>query len=526
MELEKYQKIFIQESSRYLEELDGILMEMEKNPQDQPLWGEIHGKIHSVKGMARALSMTDLATFCHSMESWCKLFQEGAKKPNETVVQLFFDGNDLLKAFVAGKGELSDPQDLEKLKTISVDLEKDPEDLAVHGEQPVRAAAAPGKIDRIRVDYSLIESLLARSQEIMLLEKTLPPLTQDQMSAGLRNWINHYISMLKGLYFQLAQLRLMPVQDFGELYAKTIRDLAKSHNREVKLEIAGGENEVDIGLMDRLREPFMHLLRNSVAHGIEPPDEREKMGKPRVGRILLSARRQGDQLILTFSDDGRGLNRKAISAYLEEKMGVSREETDTLTDEQLLDIICRPDFSSAGETDQLAGRGIGMNVIAQSIEYLGGTMKIHSEPSRGTQFIISLPLSLSIIYAVLFRLGKYTLAIPTSYVEAIESVDLLTHGKAKSALNLRRLLKIQSEGPRRVHLIRLRNLADSVAPEPDNKSSEIAADAIIGNMPLMAVPLGEFLSKTGLFAGVGIMENGDISLILDLEKIRSMGLQS
>ncbi len=521
MELEKYQKIFIQESSKYLEELDTVLIEVEKNLQDQQLWGDIHGKIHSVKGMARALSMADLATFCHAMESWCKLFQDGAKTADERVVQLFFDGTDLLKAFVAGKGNISEPEHLERLRLISKDLAKDPEELSDHPEPELRQSVAPGKIDRIRVDYSLIESLLARSQEIMQLEKTLPPLTQDQISAGLGSWINHYISMLKGLYFQLAQLRLMPVQDFGELFGKTIRDLAKSYNRDVKLEIVGGQIEVDIGLMDRLREPFMHLLRNAVAHGIEPPEERAKAGKAREGQIVLKAERHGDQLILTVSDDGRGLDREAISTYLTEKMGMRHEDMEALSNEKLLSIICRPDFSSARETTQLAGRGIGMDVIARAIEYLGGTMKIHSEPSIGTRFVISLPLSLSIIYAVLFKLGRYTFAIPTSHVEAIEPINSEPSQENEHLCDLKGMLRMDGENIGKGHVIRMRPSPQSVVSAEAPKGMAIAADAIIGNMPLMAIPLGEFLAKTGLFAGVGIMENGDISLILDLEKIEA-----
>ena len=522
MELEKYQKIFIQESSKYIDELDAVLLKVEKDLSDQQLWGEIHGKIHSVKGMARALSMMDLATFCHAMETWCKFFQEGTKIPNERIVQLFFDGTELLKSFVAGKGEISEPRDLESLRSLTEDLAKDPEALVDRPEPEVRPSIAPAKIDRIRVDYGLIESLLACSQEIMLLEKTLPPLTQDQISSGLGSWINHYISMLKGLYFQLAQLRLMPVQDFGDLFVKTIRDLAKSYNRDVKLEIEGGEIEVDIGLMDRLREPFMHLLRNSVAHGIEPSGEREKGGKAREGKIVLKAERRGDQLILTVSDDGRGLDREAISAYLKEKMGMSHEEMSALSNEKLLNIICRPDFSSAGETTQLVGRGIGMNVIAQAIEYLGGTMKIRSEPSKGTRFIIGLPLSLSIIYAVLFRLGKYILAIPTSNVHAIENGDPDPSHNVSQFCDLRSILRMDDETEvKGGHIIRLRQSATPQMPSSEDGGLGIAADAILGNMPLMAIPLGELLAKTGLFAGVGIMENGDISLILDLEKIQA-----
>ena len=146
MELDKYQKIFIQESSKYLDELDTVLIRVEKNLQDQQLWGDIHGKIHSVKGMARALSMTDLATFCHAMESWCKSFQDGTKIPDERIVQLLFDGTDLLKAFVAGKGKISEPEDLERLRSISEDLAKAPEDLVDRAESEIRPSAAPGKL--------------------------------------------------------------------------------------------------------------------------------------------------------------------------------------------------------------------------------------------------------------------------------------------------------------------------------------------------------------------------------------------
>ena len=521
MELEKYQKIFIQESNKYLEALDAVLIEVEKDLQNRRLWGDIHGKIHSMKGMARALSMDEMATFCHAMEEWCKLFQEGAKIPGDRVVQLFFDGTDLLKRFVADKGKLSLPEDLKRLEGITADLAKNPDDLVDPPKPEIRPSYAPAKIDRIRVDYALIESLLARSQEIMMLEKTLPPLTQDQISSGLRAWVNNFIAMLKGLYFQLAQLRLMPVQDFADLFGKTIRDLAKTYNREVTLEIVGGEIEVDIGLMDRLREPFMHLLRNAVAHGIEPPDEREHAGKRREAKITLEAERSGDQLVLKISDDGRGLDLDAIRGYLKDKIGMSHEEMGELSSEELLSIICRTDFSSAREATQLAGRGIGMNVIAQAIGYLGGAMKVHSEPLKGTQFVITLPLSLSIIYAVLFRLGKYTLAIPTSYVEAIENRGSDLSDNGGPVCDLRGLLRMDADGAGTGQIIRLRKSPSSDPSLSEKGGMGIAADVIIGNMPLMAIPLGEFLAKTRLFAGVGIMENGDISLILDLEKIQA-----
>jgi two-component system, chemotaxis family, sensor kinase CheA len=379
--------------------------------------------------------------------------------------------------------------------------------------------AAPSRIDRIRVEYSLIEELLARSQEIILVEKTLPPLSQQQISSGLRSWIDHYMSMLKGLHFQLAQLRLMPIHDFVSLFGKTIRDLARQYDREVTLGIAGGELQVDIGLMERLREPFMHLLRNAVAHGIEPPDEREKEGKNREGKILFEADKHGDSLVLKISDDGRGIDRTAIERYLRNTIGMSDQEISRMSREQLFQTILRVDYSSAGETTQLAGRGIGMNVVSRAVEYLSGSMTIYSEPLKGTQFVIRLPLSLSILYAIVFKLGPYTLSLPTSHVASIEPREGAFSGQNSACYDLGDRLGIDPRTRKPTHILKLRRPTVIDGETARETPERFAVDAVIGNMPLMVMPLGELLARTGSFAGVGIMENGDLSVLLDMEKL-------
>ena len=519
MDLEKYKKIFVQESSKYLDELDIILIKAENDLPNQQLWGEIHGKIHSIKGMAKALSMEKIAGLCHSMEDWCKQFQGGDIKPSGDAVQLLIDGADLLKVLVAGKDDVRSPQNLKEWDRITARLANSPDELVKHVTPEVRLVSSPSKIDRIRVDYSLIEELLARSQEIMLLEKRLPPLSQDQISTGLRIWIDNYMSMLKGLHFQLARLRLMPVNDFVYLFEKTIRDLAKKYNRDVGLEVVGGELEVDIGLLDRLREPFMHLLRNSIAHGIEPPDERVKGGKNQEGKIVLEADKRGDSLILKVSDDGRGIDRTAITKYLKNKIPMSDEEISRMPDDEFFNAILSVDFSSTHGTTQLAGRGIGMDVIARAIGYLNGSMTIHSEPSKGTQFTIRLPLSLSIIYAIVFKLGEYTLSIPTSNVASIERTEAISSEQSGAFYDLGDRLGIDAQTRKPTRILKLRQPPGINGATAGETPVRFAVDAIIGNMPLMVMPLGELLARAGSFAGVGIMENGDISILLDMDKL-------
>jgi len=519
MDLEKYKKIFIQESNKYLDELDSVLIRAEKDLTNLQMWGEIHGKIHSIKGMAKALSMERLSGLCHSMEEWCKQFQGGDIRPSGDAVQLLIDGADLLKGLVAGKDDVSSPENLKEWDRITARLANSPDELLKHVTPEVRLVSSPSKIDHIRVDYSLIEELLARSQEIVLLEKRLPPLSQDQISTGLRSWIEHYMSMLRGLHFQLARLRLMPVDDFVYLFEKTIRDLAKKYNRDVGLEVVGGELQVDIGLLDRLREPLMHLLRNSIAHGIEPPDQRAKRGKNQEGKIVLEADKIGNSLVLKVSDDGRGIDRSAITKYLKNKKSMSDEEISRMPDDEFFNAILSVDFSSAHGTTQLAGRGIGMDVIARAVEYLNGSMTIHSEPAKGTQFVIRLPLSLSIVYAIVFKLGGYTLSIPTSNIASIERAEAKSSEQSGVFYDLGNRFGIDAHTRKPTHILKLRQLPGINGATARETPVRFAVDTIIGNMPLMVMPLGQLLARAGSFAGVGVMGNGDISVLLDMENL-------
>jgi len=518
MDIEKYKKIFTQESGKYLQELNTTLIRVEKDLLNRDLWSDIHGKIHSIKGMARALNLDTVSGLCHSMEAWCKGFQEGSIIPTTDAVQVLMDGAELLKDLVAATADGVPFEAALQLKRIGALLTQPPDKLSPLAQPDVHSIPAPSKIDRIRIEYALIEELLARSQEIILLEKTLPPLSQDQISSGLRSWIDHYISMLRALHFQLSRLMLMPVEDFISLFDKTVRDLARTYNREVTLEIVGGDLQVDIGLMDRLREPFLHLLRNAIAHGVELPDERERNGKSREGKIVFKAEKRKDSLVLTLSDDGRGIDQTAIERYLRDTIGMSDQEISSMPPEELLQTILRVDFSSADETTQLAGRGIGMDVVAKAIEYLNGSMTIHSEPSKGTEFSIRLPLSLSIVYAIVFELGPHTLSVPTSHVASIERIQAAsTPGGTLYDLGGR--LGIDSGTRNPTHILKLRRPPSTNGETAGEIPDRFTIDAVIGNMPLMVMPSGELLARARSFAGVGIMENGDISILLDMENL-------
>jgi two-component system, chemotaxis family, sensor kinase CheA len=521
MDLTKYEKIFTQESEKYLEELDRLLISVEKDPSNLALWADIHGKIHSIKGMSSALSLEKIASLSHAMEKWCKEFQQDTVEPQPSAIQLIFQGGDLLRLLVARMDEIGCAEDQNLYDTLISQFKKGPDELAVEvdtGAPPqLSIGSSAEELKYVRVKYSLIEELLGLSQEILFLENALPPLSLEQVSGGLKNWIDDYTSMLKGFHFRLAQLRLVSVADFADIFVKTIRNLAKENKKKVVFEVVGEALEADITLLDRLREPFVHIFRNAIAHGIEHPEERARLGKSAEGEIRLKATRKGDSLIIKLSDDGRGIDRTAITGYLKDKKSMREEEIARMPEQEFFDTILSPDFTSASKATNIAGRGIGMNVVAQAIEYLGGTITIDSVPEKGTEFTVKLPVSLSVVYAINFRLGQYNLSIPTSNVVSIDRREPVFPEDMDFYYDLKGLLCIKDDGRKESHVLKLRHPGEKYTEKGAGVEMEVAVDSIIGNKPIMVMPVGELLAQVRLFAGVGILENGDISILLDIE---------
>ncbi|RPH49820.1 MAG: hypothetical protein EHM85_12565 [Desulfobacteraceae bacterium] len=525
MDLTKYEKIFAQESGKYLKELEDLLMQVEKNLSNLGLWAEIHGKVHSIKGMARALSLNKISDLCHLMEEWCISFQQGKLMSSKAAVQTLFDGSELLGTLISKSGRLDSFGDQKAYDSLISLFQKIPPELSVTAPEPQPppspAYAQPmiKSIDYVRIRYSFIEELLGLTQEVQLLAKRFPSFSQDQMSSGLKNWVDHYTALMKVLYFQLTQLRLMPVGDFADMFRKSIRNMAKENDKNIDFEIIGGEIQADITLLERLREPLIHIFRNCIAHGIEPAEERTGKGKNAAGKITIEARSEKENLYIKIRDDGRGINKSPIMKYLQEKQNITDEEIADMSEEDIFDTILRTDFTSSLGATELSGRGIGMSVVAQSVDYLGGSLTISSKEDKGTEFSIKLPLSLSIIYAIIFSVGKYILAIPTLSINSIDRIDLSFAENPELYYDTRKLMGVTGEKSGYATVLSLRYTADNSAFTDGKSGLKLIVDNVIGNRPLMVLPVGELLSRIKLFSGIGIMENGDISILLDVDNL-------
>ena len=311
----------------------------------------------------------------------------------------------------------------------------------------------------------------------------------------------------------------MSFGDFADLFQKSIRNIAKEHNKNIYVEILGSEIQADITILERLREPMIHIFRNCIAHGIESPEERLSKHKPAEGRITIEARSEKENLYLKIRDDGRGINKSLIIQHLKERQSLTDNDINNMTEEEIFNTILSPDFSSARETTDLSGRGIGMSVVAQTIDYMGGSLSISSELGRQTEFTIKLPISLSVIYAIIFTLGKHTLAVPTLNVKSIGRLYDGSEDNTESCYDLRKHLGITDPEKRLSNFLSLKYAKPPASSISEGNSLKLLADNIIGNRPLMVLPAGELLSKIKLFSGIGIMENGDICILLDVDNL-------
>lgn len=311
---------------------------------------------------------------------------------------------------------------------------------------------------------------------------------------------------------------MQPVSAVMSRFPRMVRDLANDLNKEFELVIEGEDTELDRTVVSELGEPLIHLIRNAADHGIEMPSKRLELGKPAKGQIKITAYQEGNRVVLTVSDDGKGLN----PAVIKESAGRKGIPTEGLNDKELQQLILHAGFSTAEEVTSISGRGVGMDVVKQKINLLGGTIEIDSVIDRGTIFRVNLPLTLSIIQSLLIKVGEETFAMPLGIVQKIikpAAAEIIQ-------VHNREVFLFEEQA---LPVIRLNEVFDIPAIEGDNlhlilvnqgdKQYALAVDDIIRQQEIAIKKLGTELSMMKKYLGATIMGNGGIIMILDIASI-------
>jgi two-component system, chemotaxis family, sensor kinase CheA len=319
------------------------------------------------------------------------------------------------------------------------------------------------------------------------------------------------------------QVRMVPVSQVFDRFPRMVRDLALKKEKQIELVMAGKEIEVDRTVLDEIGEPLIHLLRNSVDHGIETVEERTKTNKNPTGKIKLSAQRNGDHVIIEVSDDGAGIDPEKIKASAIKKGFSTEAELSKMTREQIINMIFLPGFSTAKQVTETSGIGVGMDVVKTKITALGGTVHFETQIGQGTKTLIKLPLTLAIIQAILVRDSGQTFAIPTSQVSEIvraRKQDIKPLGKKEAIIVRNRVIPV-------VHLHKLLNVKNTNQDEEDfellitylgDEESKlgIVVDSVLLQQDILIKALTDVLSGIKGISGATILGDGQVVLVLDV----------
>lgn len=389
-------------------------------------------------------------------------------------------------------------------------------------------AAAPAVSDKkkggqsVRVDIDKLDTLLNLVGELVINKTRLEQIGLTHKLTDLVETIEQMDRVTTDLQAVVMKVRMVPVGQVFNRFPRMVRDLSRDLNKEINLIIQGEETELDRTVIDEIGDPLVHLLRNSIDHGIEQPDERQEKGKNPIGEIRLIARHEGNNVIIMVEDDGKGINSDIIKRKAVEKGLISQAEADAMDVNEAVRLVFLPGFSTAAVVTDVSGRGVGMDAVKNKIESLGGMVDVETKINEGSKFKIRLPLTLAIIQALLVKVSEEIYAIPLG---SIDSTINITPSDIKTVQN-KEVILIRGQI---IPIVRLANVLN--VPESQQEQSEelfvvivhigdqragVIVDNLIGQQEIVIKSLGKLLAGIKVIAGATILGNGQVALIIDI----------
>ncbi|MFQ3230164.1 MAG: two-component system chemotaxis sensor kinase CheA [Reinekea sp.] len=397
-----------------------------------------------------------------------------------------------------------------------------PAKAATSAAAPAKAASGgSGQDTTVRVDTQRLDDIMNMVGELVLVRNRLVRLGSELEDEALQKAVSNLNVVTADLQSSVMKTRMQPIKKVFGRFPRVVRDLARNLKKEVNLELVGEETDLDKNLVDALADPLVHLVRNSVDHGVESPDVREAHGKPRVGRIILSAEQEGDHILLTIRDDGAGMDAEKLRGIAVKRGVMDQEAADRLTEKECYSLIFAPGFSTKEVISDVSGRGVGMDVVKTKISQLNGTVDIDSKLNVGTTINIKVPLTLAIMPTLMVMLGNQAFALPLASVNEIFHLNLsqtnvvdgqeivLVRGKPIPLYYLKRWLIDKNSAVETTE-------GHVVVVSVGIKTIGLVVDQLVGQEEVVIKPLGKLLQGTDGMAGATITGDGRMALILDI----------
>lgn len=570
---------FITEAFEYLNEIEVNVLNLEQDPGDKDYINAVFRPFHSVKGVASFLNLNNIRDLAHALENLLDKARSDEVSVTSELIDIILDGSDILKEMISSLREILDgkreqlfeldisqfqeriqkiidqPHDadgkVQKLGSILVeegvitdDNLEDTLEVAQKvstrkiGEALIDEGKATSKqisqalrkqasqitaASTIRVDVRKLDDLIDMIGELVINQAMIRQSLATQTSLGRK--VLGTLSQLGGITSELQRtstsLRMVPIKQTFQRMSRLVRDLARDNGKKITVKMVGEDTEIDRNMIEEIYNPLVHMVRNSVDHGIETPEQRVRCQKPEEGVIQLNAYHRGGNIVIEISDDGRGLNKKKILAKAREKGLVSKSAE--LSESKIFQLLFLPGFSTAEKVTEISGRGVGMDVVKQAVDKLRGKIEVASTEGENSTFTTVFPLTLAIIDGMIVRVGQEKYIVPTVAIrqllrplrEAYSNVAgkgevLNVMGKP---LPLLRLYKIFNREPEHKNPWE----ALVVIVEVGNRAKCVLVDEVLGKEEIVIKSLGEGFKNVRGIAGSAILGGGNVGLILDPE---------
>jgi two-component system, chemotaxis family, sensor kinase CheA len=535
-ELEEVVREFLVESYENLDRLDRDLVALEQRPDDRELLAAIFRCIHTIKGTCGFLGFGKLESVSHVGESLLSLLRDGKLSLDPAITSALLELVDAVRQILGcieadgREGEVDYSGLVEKLTALQMETTEtterlDTTEMAHQDQADVASPSSPSSPSSIRVDVSLLDRLMTLVGELVLARNQILQFGGRLDDAAFVSTTQRLNLITTELQEGVMKTRMQPIGNVWSKFPRVVRDLAVACGKQVAIEMEGKETELDKTVIEAIKDPLTHIVRNSVDHGIEPPAARMAAGKPAEGRLRLRAYHEGGQVNIEISDDGGGINAERVRRKALDRGLVTPEQAARMSDREIYGLIFLPGFSTAEKVTNVSGRGVGMDVVKTNIEKIGGTVDIQSALGRGTTLRIKIPLTLAIIPALTVTSGGDRYAIPQ--VSLLELVRAEQHGAGARIERIHDVPVYRLRGNLLPLLFLGRELgvgggpqageaANIVVLQAADRRFGLVVDEINDTEEIVVKPLGKQLKGVPVFAGATIMGDGRVALILDV----------
>ena len=545
MDLSRYADLFLTESREHLSAINHALLELERTGGSADAVAAIFRAVHTVKGMSATMGYTAVAELSHELESLLDAVRRGDRHVTAAMMDALFHSADVLEhaveASVANRlDEIDIAPVIEQLRSIGA-AETEEDDTLAKGrregkdaakgaakgaahEEASADASAPGSAQpsrrqrHVRIDLRRLDNLMNLIGELVITRGRLTQLAASSGDPALDEAVNQASRLITDLQDEIMTCRMVPVWQVFDRFPRLVRDAGRSLGKQIELTIEGKEIEIDRSMLDEVGDPIVHLLRNAVDHGIEPPADRVKAGKPEAGRLTLSAVRDRSTVLIRVADDGRGIDRAKVLRRAHQ-LGLVEAGRTELSDEELIRLISRSGFSTADTITDISGRGVGMDTVQSRVRALGGALEIRTVPGEGTTVTARLPVTLAIVRALLARVASETYALPLTHINETVLLDpgALRTIKGQEVLMLRDDVLPVIRMRERVKLpAHTAGDQQVIVLDVASRRAGLVVDELAGQQEIVVKQFDGVRDGLAMFTGATILGDGVPALIVDV----------